>query len=306
MRILVLGAGGVGGYFGGRLVEAGRDVTFLVRDARRTQLDKTGLVIRSPVGDLKASVKTMLASEIATPFDLVILSCKAYDLAAAMDSIAPAVGEQTAIWPLLNGMAHLAVLSARFGEEKVLGGFCTGGFTLGENGHILHLNQIHTLVAGERDRAASPRLEAIAEELAGVNCHGRVSTIILQEMWEKWVFLSSLAASTCLMRACIGDIVTAGGAEITTGLLAEAQAVAEAAGHGARLEVLETARGQLTAGDSPLTASMLRDLERGGRVEADHVLGDLIWRGEEAGVQMPLFRLAYLSLKSYEAKISRI
>jgi len=306
MRVLIVGAGAVGGYYGGRLMEIGRDVTFLVRERRQAALARTGLVIQSPAaGDFQAPAKTLLAAQIVEPFDLVVLSCKAYDLGGAMDSAAAAVGPQTMVLPLLNGMRHLDILEGRFGSEKILGGLCAIGATLDADGRVIHLNGLHILTFGERAGGESPRIRAVAELMAPANFEKRASDIILQEMWEKWVFLASLAGSTCLMRAAIGDIVAAGGKDFAEGLLAECQSVGASAGHGSRPEVLARALAQLTAEGVPTTASMLRDMEKGGRVEADHVLGDLLARGQAAGLALPLLRLAYLHVKAYEARRER-
>ena len=161
MRILVVGAGAIGGYFGGRLLAAGRDVTFLVRPRRRAQLVKIGLVIKSQFGDVHlAAPPTVTAEELREPFDLILLSCKAYDLASAAESFAPAVGANTAVLPLLNGMAQLDFLSAHFGGGAVLGGQCVISVNLDAEGRILHLNDTHGLSFGERDGAASPRAES--------------------------------------------------------------------------------------------------------------------------------------------------
>jgi len=305
MRVLIVGAGAVGGYFGGRLIEAGADITFLVRPRRRAQLAAGGLMLRSPLGDFSTPVATVLAEEIDRPADLIILSCKAYDLDGAMLSFADAVGPDTAILPLLNGIGHLDRLVARFGEAAVLGGLCALAVTLDTDGAILHLNAQHNLAFGERRGGTSPRVEAIARMMAGAKITWTASEAIIQEMWEKWVFLASLAGITCLMRASVGDIVTAGGLEAITILLAEAQAVAVTAGHGARPEVLEKYRALLVAPESTLTASMLRDVEKGGATEADHVLGDLLARGQRAGLELPLLSLAYTHLKAYAARRHR-
>ncbi|HEY0353554.1 MAG TPA: ketopantoate reductase family protein, partial [Enterovirga sp.] len=208
MRVLVVGAGAIGGYFGGRLAEAGRDVTFLVRPGRAAQLAKTGLVVRSPHGDIHLPDPVLVqAQDLAAPYDLVILSCKAYDLDNAIESFAPAVGPQTAILPLLNGMSHLDTLERRFGAKRVLGGQCVIGVTLDEDGRILHLNENHGLTYGERDGAISERMEGIACVFERAKFQAHSSEVILLEMWEKWVFLASLASGTCLMRAAVGDIV---------------------------------------------------------------------------------------------------
>ena len=157
MRILVVGAGAVGGYFGGRLLEAGRDVTFLVRPRRAAELAKHGLTIRSPVGDFhRPSPPTVLQEDLAEPFDLILLSCKAFDLEGAITSFAKAVGPATAILPLLNGMRHIDRLTERFGPERVLGGQCAISVTLGPDGDIVHFNDWHALSFGELDGSRSP------------------------------------------------------------------------------------------------------------------------------------------------------
>ena len=205
MRILVVGAGAVGGYFGGRLLQAGRDVTFLVRPRRAAELAENGLVIRSPLGDLhRPSPPTVSQEALAEPFDLVLLSCKAYHLDGAMDSFAKAVGEKTAILPLLNGMRHLDMLAERFGPESVLGGQCVISATLGDDGAIVHLNDMHALSFGELDGSRSKRIETIASELVGASgFEARLSEQIRQEMWEKWVFIASAAGITSLMRSSV-------------------------------------------------------------------------------------------------------
>jgi 2-dehydropantoate 2-reductase len=192
MRILVVGAGAVGGYFGGRLLAAGRDVVFLVRENRAAQLARTGLSIRSPLGDVNlASPPTATAGTLREPFDLILLGCKAYDLAAAADAFAPAAGAQTAILPLLNGMAHLDFLATRFGRGRVLGGLCVISSTLDAEGHILHLNDAHRLVFGELDNPDSARADAIAATLSGAGFDSRLSRTIRQELWDKWVFFTT-------------------------------------------------------------------------------------------------------------------
>lgn len=227
MKILVVGAGAIGGYFGGRLLNAGRDVTFLVRPRRAAELAKTGLAVRSRFGDVDIPAPpTVLAEALRGGFDLIILSCKAYDLRAAADSFAPAVGPDTAILPLLNGIGHLDTLTARFGESRVLGGLCMISTTLDADGRILHLNDLHALAFGERDGALSARAQAIAQTMAGAGFEMRLSAAILQEMWEKWVFIAAGAGITCLMRATVGDIVAAGATDLTLALIEECAAIA--------------------------------------------------------------------------------
>ncbi|AWN49624.1 2-dehydropantoate 2-reductase [Methylobacterium terrae] len=309
MRVLVVGAGATGGYFGARLAEAGRDVTFLVREARAARLAQGGLSVRSPLGSFRIGTpRTVTAGTIPGPFDLVLLSCKAYDLAGALDDVAPAVGPDTLVLPILNGMAHLDALDARFGPERVLGGSCAIAATLSPEGEIVQMSELHALTFGERDGTRSERIARVAGVMEGAGFTARLSDRILLEMWEKWVFLATLACGTCLMRATVGDIVAApGGRDVMLGLLDECRGIAAGAGQAPRDKFLETSRGTLTAAGSGFTASMLRDIERGARIEADHIVGDLIARGGKVdpGGARPLLATAYTQLKAYEARRAR-
>jgi 2-dehydropantoate 2-reductase len=304
MRILVVGAGAIGGYFGGRMLQAGRDVTFLVRPKRAAELASAGLVIKSPNGDVTLTAPPAVqADKLDKAFDLVLLSCKAFDLEDAIASFAPAVGPKTAILPLLNGMRHLNVLDQRFGSNAVLGGLCAIAVTLNERREIVQLTPMQSLGFGERDGKISDRVQAIADVMGSGKFGAAASTQVIQDMWEKWVFLASLAASTCAMRAPVGPILAApGGKDFVLGILDECSAVAAAEGHSPTGPFFERARGMLTAEGSQLTASMFRDIKAGAKVEADHVIGDLIARGEAAKVPVPKLRIAYTHLKAYEGQ----
>jgi len=305
MRILVVGAGATGGYFGGRLLENGQDVTFLVRPARAEALAKHGLAIRSALGDVTLRAPTVTADALRGSYDLILLSCKAYHLPQVIADVAPAVGEGTAILPLLNGMRHLDELDARFGAARVLGGLCVIAATLGAEGEVRHLNRSHSLTFGERDGSRSARVERIAEAMQGANFESRLSTGVLQDMWDKWVFLASLAGMTCLMRAPVGDIMGApGGLDAMLSMLDDCCQVASDHGHALSESVLSKARGVLTEEGSTLSASMMRDLEQGGPVEADHVVGDLIARAAP-GASLTMLRTAYAHLKAYENRRAR-
>ena len=304
----MVGAGATGGYFGGRLLESGQDVTFLVRKARAETLAKNGLIIRSPMGDVTLpSPPTVQAGTLDRPFDVIVVSCKAYHLPQVIEDMAPAVGPQTVIVPLLNGVQHLDRLDARFGAEHVLGGQCVIAATLDADGTVRHLNQSHSLTFGERDGTRSERVELIAQAMASARFEPRLSTTILQDMWDKWVFLASLAGITCLMRAPVGDIVAApGGTQAVLALLDDCRRVADAYGHAPQEAVLQRARSVLSEQGSTLSASMMRDLEQGGPIEADHVVGDLLARGESKGLDLVMLRLAFVHLKAYEAKRARL
>ncbi|MGY4475143.1 2-dehydropantoate 2-reductase [Bradyrhizobium sp. USDA 3364] len=301
MRVLVVGAGAIGGYFGGRMLQAGRDVTFLVRPRRAAELASAGLVIKSPNGDVTLkNPPTVQADKLSDKFDVVLLSCKAFDLEDAIKSFAPAVGDKTAIIPLLNGMLHLDALDKKFGAQHVLGGLCAIAATLNEKREVVQLQPMQSLGFGERAGGLSDRVRAIAETFSAVN-GAAASEHVMQDMWEKWVFLASLAASTSLMRTSVGNILAApGGKDFLLGILDECSAIAADAGHMPDGPFFQRTRGLLTSEGSPMTASMFRDIKAGLPVEADHVVGDLIVRADAAKIPVPKLRTAYTHLKAYE------
>lgn len=305
MRILVIGAGATGGYFGGRLLESGQDVTFLVREGRAAQLAGHGLVIRSALGNATLPAPaTVQAGGLREAFDLVLLSCKAYHLLQVIEDMAPAVGPQTMILPLLNGMRHLDVLDERFGAERVLGGQCVIAATLDKQGVVHHLNQSHSLTFGERDGSRSERVERVLAAMSQATFEPRLSSTILQDMWDKWVFLASLAGITCLMRAPVGDIMAAPGGEAATlQLLEDCRRVALLNHHAPADAVLARACNVLTEKGSKLSASMMRDLEQGGQIEA-HVIGDMLARAGGEADSLAMLRTAYAHLKAYEIRRS--
>jgi 2-dehydropantoate 2-reductase len=310
MKLLVVGAGAVGGYFGGRLLQAGRDVTFLVRPRRAAELAQSGLVIKSPAGDVTLrDPKTVTAEALRQTFDLVLLSCKAYDLEGAVVSLAPAVGPGTVILPLLNGLRHLDRLDATFGAAKVLGGQCVISAAIDQQGAVIQSMPSHSITFGERPSGITDRARTILSMMQEAVFDVRASEEIMLEMWEKWVFIASLAGATTLMRAAIGDICTTpDGENFLLGLIGECRRIAEFEGYEPRPSVLERIRAQLTSPGSPLTASMYRDMERNARIEADHVIGDLLQRGQShhtADEDFPLLRLIYSNLKAYENRRDR-
>jgi 2-dehydropantoate 2-reductase len=310
MKLLVVGAGAVGGYFGGRLLQTGRDVTFLVRPRRAAELAETGLVIKSPAGDVTLPTpKTVTAEALRQTFDLVLLSCKAYDLEGALVSLAPAVGPGTIVLPLLNGMRHLDRLDATFGSAKVLGGLCVISAAIDQQGAVIHSMPSHLITFGERPGGITDRARTILLTMQEAVFDVRASEEILLEMWEKWVFIASLAGATTLMRAAIGDIcITPDGENFLLGLINECRRIAEFEGYKPRSSVLERIRAQLTSPGSALTASMYRDMERNARTEADHIIGDLLQRGQfhhTTDGDFPLLRLIYSNLKAYENRRTR-
>ncbi|WP_122666430.1 ketopantoate reductase family protein [Pseudomonas viridiflava] len=305
MRILIVGAGAIGGYFGGRLLEAGRDVNFLVRAARADELQRDGLVIRSPQGNVVyPSPPCVLAPMLDGPYDLIVLSCKAYNLDDAMEDFAAAVGPDTLILPLLNGMAHLTRLAERFEAVNVLGGQCLISVDRDASGAILHLNDKHQLSFGELSGESTTRILRVAEALADAGFEASLSQHIAQDMWDKWCFIATLAGITASMRASLGDVLDAQGLPLIVKLFAECCAIASAQGYPLQESIRQRYLAMLTAAGSPLSASMLRDMERSMPIEVEHVLGELVARrdAEDPTVQLSVLGFVYTNLKAYEAR----
>lgn len=308
MRILTVGAGAVGGYFGGRLLEAKQNVTFLVRSERAKKLAHSGLMIKQPDGSkiTLPSPPTVLAEEIKQPYDLIVLSCKAYDLENAIQSFLPAVGDNTLILPLLNGMRHIDTLEKTFGAEKVLGGLCNIVATVEPDGTIHRMTAMNSITMGERNGGISSRISAVSEIFKRADFDLQVSENIMLSMWEKWLFLASLATSTCLMRAPIGDIVASpNGKEFILAMIEEIRSIAVASGYS---PAVERAHSMLLTPGSMLTASMYRDLLNGSRIESDQIVGDLLHRAELLNLDkasLPLLYTAYTHLKAYEHQCQR-
>jgi len=305
MLVLVLGAGGTGGYFGGRLAQAGADVTFLVRPARAALLRERGLRIRSALGDAQLAVAAVTTEGLASlpPFDLVVLSCKAYDLDSAMDAIAPAVGPRTAVLPILNGLLHYDALDARFGRAQVLGGLCFISATLGADGEVVHMGGPASITFGLREgNADTGVLAQLASVYAAAGIDHLLAPDIARAQWIKFSFLAALAAATCLMRSSVGGIVAAeDGEAFMVALHEECLAIAAAEGQPIPQTDAQVARGHLTRAGSPVTASMLRDLQAGAPVEALQIVGDMVHRAHRAGLSVPRLEAAWTHLQAYEA-----
>jgi 2-dehydropantoate 2-reductase len=301
MRILVLGAGGVGGYFGARLIEAGTKVTFLVRPRRAGQIARSGIVVESQYGSF--AVHPQFVTEVRDrDWDLVLLACKSYDLAGAIAAIEPAVGADTIILPLLNGIAHLDTLDAHFGAERVAGGVAYIAASLTAEGVVRHLNTVHRLGFGGRQGYQPAALRALSEAFRNSVVDVRLLDDPIQALWDKLTMLGPLAAMTCLMRAPVGRIVAADGGALTMRqCLGEVIAIAEESGHMPAGNVIVSTEKVLTEAGSKFAASMLRDMERGGPTEGPHIVGDLVARAKAAAIDTPLLRLAWLHLQAYEA-----
>jgi len=301
MRVLVLGAGALGGYFGGRALERGIDVTFLVRSRRAEQLARDGLRVRSRHGDISRAVTT--CAEATPGHDVVLLSCKAYDLDTAITAIRPAVEGGACVLPVLNGMAHIDTLNHAFGADRVWGGLAKCAATLAADGTIHHLNDWHWLTFGEQDGRLDGRAAALASALGSApGLVAEAVTDITRRMWEKLVHLGTVAAGTVLMRASVGEIVRAGGQDLLLTLLDRNAAIAAAHGFPMSEPFLASYRALFSDPASAYTASMLRDIETGGRSEADHILGFIVAAARQAGVPEDLHALAWLHARAHDQR----
>jgi 2-dehydropantoate 2-reductase len=302
MRILVIGAGAVGGYFGARLAQADRDVTFLVRGKRLEQLRKDGLHIVSPFGDATVGVNAISSPEIDGAYDVIFLSVKSYALAGAMEDFAPAVGPESMILPVLNGMQHMQALEKRFGEGALLGGVAMVATELEDDGRIVQLAQMQSVVYGERAGQRTPRIQKLDEAMRNPGFETILSNHIMHDMWRKWVQLATLGAINSLLDGSIGEIASiTGGREVAIAMLEESAAVAKASGYPPQEDFLTKLKGILADKSSTLTSSMYRDMKKGAPVEADTILGDLLRYAEAGKVEVPLLRAAYVKLSMYQA-----
>lgn len=303
MKLLILGAGGMGGYVGGRLVQAGADVSFLVRPARQAQLVANGLVIHSIKGDAQLQVKARLSHELDADYDLVLLTCKAYDLDDALVSLAPAMAGNAAILPLLNGVAHLATLNQHYGAARVLGGVAKIAVTLTAEGVIRHLNDFCYLNFGEQNGQPSPRTTALKTMLDKTDVQALLATDIQRELWLKLVHLHTIAAMSSLLRANVGEILrTPDGPTLFMQMLDINLEIARREGHVPDDAFVANCRAMFSNRASNYEASLARDIERGGRVEADHVLGDMLAHCRKHGLNDVLHTLAYTGAKAYEVR----
>ena len=302
MRILFVGAGATGGYFGGMLAAAGRDVTFLVRPARARALTGRGLRIKAPEGTTTVQPRVITADDVDGPYDVVLIAVKSYGLEQAMLDLAPAVGPRTVVVPLLNGMRHVDELVGAFGPERAWGGVCMIHATLDEEGDVVRMTGLHRLGFGPLAGADDDRLAAVTEALSGAGFDGFASPTIVQDMWEKWVLLACLGGATTLMRAGVGDINRApGGIAFGARIAAEALAIAAAAGHPSRPGAISVMQSAL-ATDQPTTSSMYRDMMAGRPVEADAILGDFVAEADKHDVPVPTLAAAYTNLAIYAAR----
>jgi 2-dehydropantoate 2-reductase len=304
MRFLSLGAGAIGGYFGGRLLEGGADVSFLVRDRRRAQLSEGGLRIESKFGRFSSHVSALSAAEAGgRPWDVILVTCKAYDLPSAVETLRDLVGTSTTILPLLNGLDHIEILNREFGRERVLGGLAKIAATLRPDGVIEHLNDWRYVTFGEQTGENSWRVATIKAAFDRTSVVATVVPNVMQTMWEKLVHLATVAGMTSMMRAAVGEIAAApGGSDMLIKYLEMNAAIATLEGFPMSETFLEEYRALFRDRTSTYKASMLRDIERDGPIEADHIIGFVLNRANRYGLDETMHRMIYTNLKTYEAR----
>ena len=296
MKILILGAGGIGGYFGARLMQSGCDVTFLVREARQALIAEQGLRIETPHGAFTVQPRTVTTSTLSAGYDLVILATKAYDLEEGLAGVEKGT-PGAFILPFLNGIDHLDLLDQHFGRARVIGGVAHIAATVAKSGAVQQLSDLHRLTIGARDAAQ----EGVVQEFIGLCRKSAFDSVlsadIEQVLWDKWVFLATLAGMTTLCRGSVGDIVaTPHGESQVRRMYEECQAVAAASGHAVSSEARDRDLALLTAKGSAFTASMLRDLIAGQRTEHEDIIGAMGRRGQAHGLSMDLLLMAYTHL----------
>lgn len=249
-------------------------------------------------------METVVASDVAPIYDAVILTCKAYDLDTAVAAIAPAVAPTGYILPFLNGIAHIDVLNQRFGQHRVLGGTAKIQSTLTSNGAIRQFNDWRTLTFGEQSGEMTERVRTLAALFAAAKgVEAFAVTDIVQWMWEKLVHLSIAAAMTCLMRANVGEIVrTPNGRELFLDQLQCGAAIAAANGHAPSEGFMRSWEATFSQRDSQYATSMLRDVERGGPTEVEHILGFMLNKASEANIAHRTLLLAYTHIKAFEQR----
>ena len=294
-----MGAGATGGYFGAQLQQAGHDVTFLVRPARAQQLAEQGLVIKGFHQTITLTPNIIVAEQLPDrPWPLIILAVKHPHLDTVIKQIRPAVGQQTFILPLLNGMTHLDRLQQQFGD-RVLGGLCQLYATLNSQQHIEQLTPLHRLRFGALSPHQQAEVVSLAEQLQGVSFSLQASDDILSDMWEKYLFLSTLGAATCLARGDTQRILaTRGGQAYLSELYAEVLSVMSAAGYQPRPQSVNTLRRTLLNPDTPLVSSLYRDVIMGSKAsESEAIIGTLVGLADTHQLAVPVLRACWVQLQ---------
>ena len=301
MKVLIVGAGAIGGYFGGRLLEKGENVTFLVREKRKAILKKTGLKIESIHGNAELIPRLITIDEPGETFDLVLISTKSYHLQQAIDDLKPFVSEDTTILPLLNGISHVDQLVEAFGEKAVIGGLCFIETTLDEDGTINQKSALHQLIFGELSGELTPRIQKLQSVFSGANADFEYSEKIHQEMWQKYLFITALSGITSLMASPIGPIMALeSGRNTVASLLEEITTIMNKINAPIKDKIATDLFQKISGMGYDMKSSMQRDMEKALPLEADHLQGFLLNHAKEHNLPAPILETIYTKLALYE------
>ena len=296
MRILILGAGAVGGYYGARLIQVGADVTFLVRPEKQRLLKKNGLVIETPEETLTFQPATVTKDCLNSDVDLVVLTPKSYDFAEAVEVVKVIQGKPFLL-PFLNGIDHLHQMDRLFGKERVMAGAAYVSTTLTADGSVQQLRDDPSFVFGARHESQKNVAENLHNLCSTSAFESILSLQIEQALWDKWAVLATLAGMTTLMRASMGRVTDCRfGKEATTTMYDECCGVAEKSGYPISVDVKDRALSILSEKGSKLTASMLRDLERNQKTEYEHILGSMVDYAKSVGASCTSLILSYTQM----------
>jgi 2-dehydropantoate 2-reductase len=299
MKIAILGAGGVGGYYGGLLAHSGQQVTFIARGAHLAAMRRDGLRVQSVHGDfvVRPAQATDDATEVG-PVELVLVTVKSYDLKAAAEAARPLVGPGTAVLPLLNGLDAAERLAAVLGDGPVLAGLTHISSSVVAPGVIRQISPVRRITFGERDGEISLRVERVRDALAASGAEVVLTPVVDVALWEKFIFIASISGVCCLARQPIGPVLdTAETRQLYVDALREVEAVGRARGIALAPDIVERTL-RLTAGFAPETKpSLLVDLEAGRRLELEAMSGTVVRYGRDAGVGTPVHGVVYAALK---------
>ena len=299
MKILVLGAGAVGGYFGGRMAEAGMDVTFLVREKRQKKLEKSGLIIKSPKGDFVTSPKLVNIDNVESIYDVILFTNKAYDLDEILQSPFP-VKDGSIIIPLLNGYSHMEQLRNKFPNARLFGGIAHIFSTLNEEGEIHHFNDIHSLTFGHLSKADETDGRRFFDSCSSANFSIKYSDDIIVDLWHKWVLITTVAGATTLFNATIGEIAsTEHGIAFITDLHDECINIAKSEKIKVNDDDLAQQRRFLSDKKSTWSSSMRRDMVNKSKIECAHIFLELINIADKNNVECPSLKTVMINGEIY-------
>ncbi len=303
MRIAVMGSGGVGGYFGGRLAHAGEDVTFIARGAHLEAIQQSGLQVKSVAGNFHVRPKATHNPSTVGPADLVLFCVKAFDTEAAGSQIRPIVGPQTTVLCLLNGVDNEDKLATILGEEHVLTGVVHILSTISAPGVISQTAGPRTLKFGERDGRFTGRAERILGVLKGAGIQAELSTQIEVDLWEKFLFICAQGGVTALARLAVGEILAClETALFYRAVMEEVAAVGRAKGVGLPADAVDRALAFARGLQPEMRSSLAYDLTQGNRLEVETLAGSVVRYGREVGVPTPFNFAVYACLKPHHEK----